>query len=231
MSYFGAPIMGSDELGNPIMMTINESGETTATSNTVAQNASSEWQSVEIKQLFKTSAGVLGFGTGVDAGGSTVNLAWNNPTGTCTIGAAASMPTNVLSGEYYNSDWIIATGSAIVASDYNFNSSSPAGGYDTTPADSTVLASVPVNSLTVKGSVAVGVSSNTIGSWPSSASWTHQYGTGVNSPTGVLKTLYTFPGYTGANAQVQYANTIVSGNSTASYGLMGNPQMTVSWAA
>ena len=78
------------------------------------------------------------------------------------------------------------------------------------------------------GSLTVSSSLTTVGSWLSSTGWIHSPGPVTYLPTGHLETTYTFPGYSGLNAQVQYATTVSSGDS---YGLMGSPQISVTWPA
>jgi hypothetical protein len=142
----------------------------------------------------------------------------------------------------------------------------PAGGFSSTKvefkngyAQKSVTPGAPVNvdSLSYTNSVLVLTSRAQIGTWQPNGSvtengkWDYFVGNACQVPTQHHSTSYTFPGYSGANAQVQFANAIpivsnVGGkvtdvppktwhvdntatNGAGYYGVVGGPTFVVHW--
>jgi hypothetical protein len=231
MSYVGVPVTGVDANGNPIMLMTDNNGSTSAIANTSATNQIG-WDMLEISTLVKTNDGkIVGLGIGSNATTPSIKLVWVKDSSGWNIA-----PSNLSTADIrpysveHDSTYYIAVRNQLVSTDLSL--SVPAGGglavNNSVPVQVSAAAIDGVNS---NGTTIVATSLGTIGTWTSGNAWVHSVGPVTYIPTGHLETTYTFPGYTGANAQVQYANTVVSSANVASYGLMGSPQISVTWPA
>ena len=226
-AFTGIPIVGQDGSGNNIMLAITSDGKTQSTNNSTSANSNKFWGNTSISALFKsTSNEVVALGTGIDPSGNSVPLIWKRDADGWTNGRfnpGSIRPVGVTK----NSTWFFAQGTYIINSSLDNPAPAPAGGLSDTTISSTVVGGYG-DGLDTMGSLTVSSSLTTVGSWLSSTGWIHSPGPVTYLPTGHLETTYTFPGYSGLNAQVQYATTVSSGDS---YGLMGSPQISVTWPA
>jgi hypothetical protein len=243
--FTGIPVVGLDASGNPLMVITNTDGNSVATANANAvglgspapvtpalpgesPTPSASWGKVEITSLFANSSGdIIGLGLGSDQSGTTNNLVWTRTSDGWKIGLSGLTSQVRPTGLEYNSSWLVADGTKIISSNFAMATATPAGGFAASLPTVSNVAVIPVDSLNNNGSTIVATSINTVGSWTSGNAWAHSPGPVTQIPTGHLQTTYTFPGYSGANAQVQYAT---AGN-IDSYGLMGSPQISVTWPA
>lgn len=224
MAYFGAPVMGLDGSGNDIMILLGPDNLIEASGNSSSFNQPADWQSVSVDALFTSALGTIGFGSGVTATGTTTPLMWSLKSGSWTIGSATNLANirNVGAVDF-NSAWYVTNGTSVQTTDAVF-ATSPAGGLASDPATS-VVKSANIDQLSKNSATVVGASQSYIGTWTSSDSWATQHvGPATLVPTGHLDTTYTFPGYSGSNAQVQYANVDAE---TEGFGLLGGPQLSV----
>ena len=246
-SFTSIPTLGLDPLGNPTNLITNSSGQalvcTNANTMTLPDQA---WQQTEVTVLFKSSAGIAGLGTGTDSTGKTQNLLWENQGSGWVIGPSALSQIRPYGLEYESGDWLIATGQNVLASDFMLHSPAPAGGLASSPPTYETLSSssIPTDALNQNGSLVVATSMSSIGSWTESdtpGTWDHNVGQSTPLATGHKKTTYTFPGYSGGNAQVQYGNAVpnsdhppvewnvANGLEEGYFGLIGDPIYTVNW--
>jgi hypothetical protein len=227
MAYTGLPIVGLDAAGNNVMMVTNSSGSTFMAAGSATTNFSINWSNTSVHTLYKNASGeILALGTGVSPSGVTTPLAWKYSNSQWTVCKTSLHNTNP-DAINFESIWLVADGTGVMSSDFNVPAPGPAGGLSDSLAILTVLASGGMDNLN-KGSTVVASSRSTIGTWTKSNGWTHNVGPVSYVPTGHLKTTYTFPGYAGANAQVQYAANTRDGYS---HGLVGSPQISVTWSA
>jgi hypothetical protein len=236
-TFIGLPVVGIDSSGNQINLLTKSDGTTLATTNHCAANFKSDiWESTQINVLAKDDSGtILGIGSGVN-NGQTVSLFWMYSGGKWKIGKNGFTGDTRPYGVEGASSWYVSDRKSVINSDMKVKSPMPAGGLSPLSPTFTTASTDAIDSLNRNGSTIIGSSYDTIGTWLSSNSWIHSPGPATKLATGRFETTYTFPGYTGANAQVQYANTVVSSANVASYGLMGptvssGPQISVTWPA
>lgn len=225
MAYFGAPVVGLDGSGNSIMLLLDPDNNIVASGNTSSFNQPADWQSLEVNALFSSSLGVIGFGNGVTAAGTTTPLIWSFINGAWVIGSATNL-SNIrnVGAVDFNGAWYVANGGSVQSTDAVLTASAPAGGLASNPTTTNVK-TANIDQLSKTSSTVVGASQAYIGTWTSSDGWAAQHvGPATLVPTGHLDTTYTFPGYSGGNAQVQYANRVAGDEA---FGLLGNPQLSV----
>lgn len=224
-TYSGSPVVGQDANGNTVMLLTMPTGEVSVTGNTNTYNQNNDWQYVSVNQLAKSSAGVIAFGSGVDANGTTVPLTWAQDGAGWKISKVDYAPNQTGGIEYYNSQWVVATGAQVVASNYQFTA--PVSGYSATAPAASILATINANLLSKDSADLIAASTTNIGTWRAADDWSYNTGPATQVATGHIATTYTFPGFAAADPQVQYANLT---DGAEGFGLMGDPQMTVSWS-
>lgn len=244
------PLVGLDGNGNTVNMLMSADGTPNTAGYVDSYDSStfSEYVSVTIKTLFKSSIGTVAIGEGSLTRGSLVRLAWNNVGGWKVGTSPVSGPIKFNGVTYKDGGYLIANGTSIYKTDMVFGTGNPLDGYSpTVPSVINTAIWAPADNLTSNSTLVVGASTASTGTWSpvgaivANGVWDHNVGEAVNLKTGHLKTTYTFPGYGGANPQTQTITAIPNGDAPPTdwdlttqtaqgyFGLGGCPTATVTW--
>lgn len=208
------PTVGIDSDSGQTKMLITQGGKAKVAGyeQCYATGFSDQWTETEITQVYGIDGVIYATGSGKRSETGTKTLQWTY-TGTLSPYQRTNTPSSTESLNYFNSKYLMATGSNIVNLDpSSITKVGPVTGLSAqTPTEhNTSNSSVSTTSLNANSSIIVGASTTYNGVWVTSnittnGTWPHYVGEVVKVPSGHHSTSYTFPGYSGANPQIQIA--------------------------
>lgn len=216
------PIVGKGPKGKPV--TGYATGITPSSFNSTSNMSASlkkkigEWKFTEVCALYQSDDGIVGVGYGVDKLGKTQNLIWKFKNNKWLIGSIADLKGIKPAGvNFHDGSWLFAKGTDLLVSKVALRPSAPAGDMPTMrPAmERAGKSAIKSDSITSSASTVISTSASVTGTdIPAGAvapagSWPHY--SIVQNETCHYDTWYSFPGYSGANPQFQFANAVVNG--------------------
>ena len=247
------PTVGANASGLPTMLVMDSTKAVTSSSVEVLNSGGSGdvWINSTIESMQQTPNGLLATGYSTTKSGARVNAAWKYSS-SWTSGLVSFSGVRDDSGiSYAGSNFLVAADSNVKFSPFNFTSGSPVGNVSSTitATPNSSASNFAVDNISSNGSIQVATSMSSTGvrkpngSIVENGTWDFYAGEPIPVDTGHILTTYTFPGYSGGNAQIQRTMAVhngdtpptqwdtVNNNNEGYYGLSNCPSFTFEWVA
>lgn len=204
MMFNSNPIVGKNANGESLLLMVTNDNQA-VTSRYVDSMNKSTGVSSTVDAIAASPDGLLALGTMTKKDGVTHKIAWLYKNSNWQIGSVASLttPGRVDGVGYTSNHSYVISGATIAESQFNIKQSLACNGVSLEPEITQNAVAISTNHISSGSSVTVAASDSSTGTLTSDFWNTHHIGELVQVPSGHHSTSYTFPGYSGANAQIQ----------------------------